>query len=108
MQYCGELSAAQQGSVVIVEIVGDERRWGSSCLAEGFDDRQVPAADRVDGVDVRFLVQRVGYRAQGSGVETVGVGHLDDPPVWRELSQYGAESDLPLLTRRGSWCWTRR
>jgi hypothetical protein len=35
MQHCGELSAPEQGPVVIVEIVGDKGRWGSSCLAEG-------------------------------------------------------------------------
>ena len=33
MQYSGELPAAQQGPVVIVEIVADEGRWGSSSVS---------------------------------------------------------------------------
>ena len=97
MEHRRDSPGAEQAAVVSVEVVGDEHLGRPAELVEDVEDGPVAAADRVAGGDAGFGLERPADSRAHRRVQAVGVGHLVDHRVRRQVGHRRPEAGLALL-----------
>src|SRR5579872_5229464 len=77
--------------------MADEDAAGSSGRLEGFKDRQIAAADRIDGGDLGFGCERVFDQSAGRPVDAEALADVDRSETRIALAQPPAKADLALF-----------